>query len=301
MESIVQRGVMVMPAVEEQMAAGFLAGFRGVTRKQYATNLRHWFAFCHHYGVPVLEAKRAHGDLYLRWLEEDRGLALSTICGRMSPVIGFYRYAIAEEVILSSGVLHVKRPWVERVSTTNYLSRTELIDVMTLAEKTSKRDHAICCLLGLNGMRVSELVGIDIERLGRDRGFYTVTILRKGGKTQTLPLSPRTAWAVEEHIGDRTGGPLFLNRRGDHRLPRFSVNCIVKRLVRTAGIDKRISPHSFRHSFVTLSLDAGVSSRDVQNSAGHSDQRMVSYYDRNKTSLARNATHALSAYVEGAA
>lgn len=66
-------------------------------------------------------------------------------------------------------------------------------------------------------------------------------------------------------------------------------------------LKKRISPHSFRHAFVTLSLDCGVSERDIQNSTGHADPRMISYYDRNRESLARNATHALTAYVAGAA
>ena len=302
METVVQRGTLTVPNPEDQIAAGFLAGYRGVTRRDYTNGLRWWFEFLHQFNVPVLEAKRAHAELYMRHLEENRHLKMSSICGRMSPVVGFYKYAISEEIIGKSSVLFAKRPWVERVSTTNYLTRTELIDVLNLAQKTSPKHHAVVCLLGFNGVRVSELVGIDIETMGRERGYNTFSIVRKGGKTQTLPMAGRTWWAVETYMDGRTSGPLFLAWRSEtERMPRYSVNNMVKGLVAKAGITKRISPHSFRHSFITLSLDAGVAGRDVQNSSGHADSRMTSYYDRNKTSLARNATHTLSAYVEGAA
>ena len=93
----------------------------------------------------------------------------------------------------------------------------------------------------------------------------------------------------------------MLVRRDGQRLDGRSADRIVKRLAATAGVQRRISPHSFRHAFVTLSLDCGVSERDIANSTGHSDLRMLAYYDRNRESLARNATHALTAYVAGAA
>jgi hypothetical protein len=103
---------------------------------------------------------------------------------------------------------------------------------------------------------VSEATGIDIEDIGRRRVLRTVRADRKGGKEQTIPLASRTAWLVDEVIGDRTSGPLFVTTSGN-RMDRRGAARVVARVVRKAHITKRITPHSFRHTFVTLALDAG--------------------------------------------
>lgn len=74
----------------------------------------------------------------------------------------------------------------------------------------------------------------------------------------------------------------------------------VKRLTAKAEITKRISPHSLRHSYITNLLDAGVSERDVMIGSGHTDPRMVIYYDRNRDNLERNPTHTLAAHIQRA-
>ncbi len=121
---------------------------------------------------------------------------------------------------------------------------------------------------------------------------------KKSGEVAEMPLSPRTSHAIDQAIYGRTSGPIFLIR-GQIRMDRRGADRVVKRLCKEAGITKKITPHSFRHSFITLSLDAGVSQRDIQNSVGHADPRMIAYYDRNKNSLPRHATHYVSAYIEG--
>ena len=80
-------------------------------------------------------------------------------------------------------------------------------------------------------------------------------------------------------------------------MDRFAADDVVKRIAREAGITKKISAHSLRHTFVTLSLDAGVSLRDVQDSARHADPRTTRRYDRARHSLDRHATYALGAYI----
>lgn len=286
------------------VAMSFLGSYRKEsTRRGYELSLRKWFEWCRKRQIPPLLAKRVHVELWMREMEEIDGLAMRTIVGRLNALSGYYKTAQMDGFIDSmSPVDHVRRPRIERVSTTAYLTRVELGNVIEIAEKRSARDCAIVCLLGLNGLRVSEVVGIDVEDLGRERGYKTIFVRRKGDKTQTIPLSPRTSWAIEQTVGDRESGPLFTSMRTDgRRISRGDVQRLVKRYAKWAGIrGKKISPHSFRHSFVTLSLDAGVSSRDVQNSAGHADARMTAYYDRNRESLARNATHQLTAFVEGA-
>lgn len=248
--------------------------------------------------VDPLDATRTHIELYARQLSRS-GMKKSTLAGKLGVLAGFYKYAHIDRVITEDPMVHVTRPKVERVSTTLGLTRTEFADFLTASESRPHRDQALLCLLGLNGMRVSEACGIDITDLDRHQGQRVVRILRKGGKHQTVPLCPRTTWQVDQTAGDRHLGPLLLTRDG-HRMDRRTAGRIVAATALDAGIRKRITPHSLRHTFVTMSLDAGQSERDVAISTGHADTRMVAYYDRNRDSINRNTTHAVSAWVQGA-
>jgi integrase/recombinase XerD len=146
---------------------------------------------------------------------------------------------------------------------------------------------------------VSEALNADIDDLGFERGHHVLQIIRKGGKRATVPLAPRTARAVQLYIDGRTGGPIFLGEHGQ-RMDRHAADRTVKRLARRAGINKRISPHSLRHSFITAALDAGVALRDVQDAASHADPRTTMRYDRARHSLDRHATYVVAAFIAGA-
>ena len=140
-------------------------------------------------------------------------------------------------------------------------------------------EHALISLLALNGLRVSEATGADIEHLGLERGHRTLTITRKGGKVVTIPLAPRTARAIDLATGERCDGAVF--RTGDgRRLDRHGAGRIVRRVARRAGITKPVGPHTLRHAFITAALDAGVPLRDVQEAASHADPRTTMRYDR---------------------
>lgn len=284
---------------EQFLAAAFLSAYREPTRTNHGQNLKLWFAWCAGRKIKPLEAERAHIELYARFLEEVEGKKLSTVANKLGTINRFYHFAVVDRYLPYNPAEYVRRPSVPRVSTTNGLTRSELLKILDVAQATRPRDHALVCILGLNGLRIGEVVSLNVEDLSRQGGYMTLRVKReKGGETPLIPLSPRTSWAVEQATYGRSSGPLLLNRE-EHRLDKPGANRIVKRLAKEAGITKRISCHSFRHTFITLSLDAGVSVRDVQNSVGHRDARQVSYYDRNKNSLPRNATHMVSAYVEG--
>src|SRR6202044_2936459 len=111
-------------------------------------------------------------------------------------------------------------------------------------------EHALISLLALNGLRVSEATGADIEALGIERGHRTLVVTRKGGKVVTIPLAPRTARAIDLAIGERCAGPVFLRPDG-RRLARQGAGRIVRRTARRAGIAKRVGPHTLRHAFIT--------------------------------------------------
>ena len=89
------------------------------------------------------------------------------------------------------------------------------------------KEHALLSLLALNGLRVSEAIGANIEQLGLERGHRTLTIHRKGGKIVTIPLAPRTARAVDLAIGERSEGPMFQAADGN-RLDRHAAARIVR-------------------------------------------------------------------------
>ena len=159
------------------------------------------------------------------------------------------------------------------------LTATRSVRCLVAAGLGAAAEHALISLLALNGLRVSEALGADIEALGLERGHRTLTVLRKGGKVVTVPLAPRTARAVDLAIGERLAGPIFVGANGQ-RMDRHGAGRIVRRVARRAGIDKPIGPHTLRHAFITAALDAGVPLRDVQEAASHADPRTTMRYDR---------------------
>ena len=136
------------------------------------------------------------------------------------------------------------------------LDRNELGALLAAAGLGPPPEHALISLLALNGLRVSEATGSDIEHLGLERGHRTLTITRKGGKVVTIPLAPRTARAIDLAIGERTGGPVFLAADG-RRLDRHGAGRIVRKTARRARIGKTVTPHTLSHALITAALDAG--------------------------------------------
>jgi hypothetical protein len=146
------------------------------------------------------------------------------------------------------------------------LDRNELGALLVAAGLGPPLEHALISLLALNGLRVSEATGADIEHLGVERGHRTLTITRKGAKVVAIPLAPRTARAIDLATGERCDGPVFLAADG-RRLDRHGAGRIVRKVARRAGITKSVGPHTLRHAFITAALDAGVPLRDVQEAA----------------------------------
>lgn len=262
------------------------------------TPLRHYWTWCEQHRLHVFEVRRPHIELYVRSLEE-HGYARTTIGRRLSTVATFYKWCLDEELLGRNPAANVRRPKISQDSTTLGLDRQELGQFLVEAGLAGGRDHALACLLGLNGLRVTEACGADIEKLGMERGHRTLLVDRKGGKRALIPLAPRTSRALDLAIGERHEGPILLGADGG-RLDRFAAYRIVRRLAKRAGIAHRVHPHSLRHAFITAALDAGVPLRDVQEAASHSDPRTTSRYDRHRVSLDRHAAYTVAAFVAGA-
>jgi integrase/recombinase XerD len=278
----------VFTDAERLALAGYLAGYRGLTREAYTLDLRQFTGWCRTRSLALFAVRRADIETFARELEA-RGRARTTVTRRLSTIAGFYRYAVEEELLDHSPAAHVRRPRVDYESHATALDRNEVGALLVAAGLGPAAEHALISLLALNGLRVSEATGADIEHLGLERGHRTLVVTRKGGKVVTVPLAPRTARAIDLAVGERTAGPLFPAADGK-RLDRHGAARVVRRVTRRAGITKKVGPHTLRHAFITAALDAGVPLRDVQEAASHADPRTTMRYDRARTSLDRHAT-----------
>lgn len=179
----------------EQVALAFLVRYRNkLTRDSYARALKQWFTWCLNNGIEPLEAKRVQIELWQRVLEA-AGNKPSTIAGKINAVVGYYRLAAHDEHIEKDPTSYLLRQKVPRESTTNGLTRLQLWNCLEAAMELGKREHALICILGLNGTRIGETLAIDIEDIGAERGHHTIALRRKGGKTQRVPSSStRATW-----------------------------------------------------------------------------------------------------------
>jgi integrase/recombinase XerD len=289
----------VFTNAERLALAGFLAGYTGLTREAYELDLRQFASWCHQRHLRLFAVRRSDIECFARDLEA-RGRARATITRRLCTIAGFYRYAVEEELLEHSPAVHVRRPRLNYESHATGLDRNELGALLVAAGLGPAAEHALISLLALNGLRVSEATGADIEAMGIERGHRTLVITRKGGKIVTIPLAPRTARVIDLAVGERCEGPIFRTADG-RRLDRHGAGRVVRRVARRAGITKNVGPHTLRHAFITAALDAGVPLRDVQEAASHADPRTTMRYDRARASLDRHATYIVAAYLAGAA
>lgn len=130
------------------------------------------------------------------------------------------------------------------------------------------------------------------------RGHCTVRIVGKGGRVDRVVLPPVVCDAIDRAADGREAGPLFVTSTGAPMRAEQATR-IVKRAARDAGIGSRLSPHSLRHTAVTLALDAGVPLRDVQDFARHADPRTTRRYDRARGQLDRSPAYVLAGVLAG--
>jgi integrase/recombinase XerC len=213
---------------------------------------------------------------YLAWLHE-QGYARTTIARRLAAVRSWLRYLCRQSVLSKNPADGLRGPRQEK-RLPHFLAANEVSKLVAAPADgpLGTRDRAILETLYSAGLRVSELVGLNIDDLDLDGGVLTV---RGKGKKERLALlgGPATAavksWLTERERlrtgkgGDRSG-PLFLNRFG-RRLTTRSVARMLGKYLAPAGLDRRTSPHTLRHTFATHLLDAGADIRCVQELLGH--------------------------------
>ena len=223
-------------------------------------------------------------------------MAPSTIDRRLSTVCGYYRFAHIDGRIPANPAQYVRRPKVPETQG-HGMDRTELGTFLFTAERYDTMHAALAVLLGLNGLRVSEACGANIEDLAVQRGHRTLAIVGKGNKPAVIPLVPRTARTVDLAVGERHEGPILCRRDGQ-RLDRRTAHRWVRSIGRRAGLGV-VHPHILRAGFIMAALDAGVPLRDVQIAARHADPRTTTIYDRRRENFDRHAAYVVVAFVAG--
>jgi integrase/recombinase XerD len=282
-------------------AVSYLARYQGLTYTLYAAQLRRWFDWCEENALdPLIGIQRAHVELYIRMLGE-RGLMASTVNTSMHGIRGYFRFAHIDGQIPSDPAVYARLPRVHRdESRTNGLDRLELIRFLKVAPTIGVHHGALAYLLGIMALRASEAASVKIEDY-RDtlRGHRVLHLVGKGNKPATMPLTVPVLRVLDDCKGDRTTGPLILRPITGNGVDRRDVYRMVERISKAAGIKNHISPHSLRHAAITNALDAGVTLRDAQILARHSDPRTTEHYDRARGNLDRHGVHFLTAYVAG--
>jgi len=296
------------PRSVEQLAVGFLLSYQRHTRKAYEQALRFFLTYCSEVGVDPLAVQRPHIDHYRSVL--DGRYAPSTVNQRMVVLRSFFAYCVNEGALERNPVRGFKPHRLPNVTTSLGLERDEVQALLQAAQQHGPQMHALLTLLALNGLRVSEALSTDVEDLGTQRGHRTLAVVRKGywGSKQTVPLAPRTAGLLDVWLKlrpeatpvrhDPERGPLFVTRAGT-RMTRSAVWNQVRAMAKKVVPDKAatIRTHDFRNAFVTMALDAGMSLRDVQDSAGHASADTTRRYDTGRGAMDRHATYAVARHL----
>lgn len=260
-----------------------LGGRSPYTIRNYRNDIGHFLHFCEEGGIEPLTITRATFRTYLASLREAE-MAPASVTRRTTTIHGFYRYLQREGATdrdLLYGVALPKKPKrLPKVIEPPHLQA--LIEAPDTDTPQGLRDRAILELLYGGGLRISELVGLDVASLDLVGG--QAIVLGKGDKERAVLFGEPAIRALQVYLSvgrpELAGGPesaLFLNRNGK-RLGARSVQYAVRRYALAAGIPEDVHPHLLRHSFATHLLDGGADIRIVQDLLGHTSANTTQIY-----------------------
>jgi len=223
---------------------------------------------------------------YVLYLKTDREYATATVARKIAAIKSFFHYLVGEGVIGENPTATLDSPKVRK-----YLPKAisqEDVDKLLSAPARrpgprSLRDSAILEILYASGMRVSELVALNVGDV--NLASANVRCVGKANKERIIPIYPQAARAIEKYVTegriqllrDSTEKALFLNHRGG-RLTRQGLWLIIKRYVEEVGIAVPVTPHTLRHSFATHMLSGGADLQDVQALLGHASISTTQIY-----------------------
>lgn len=254
-------------------------------------------------GLPPTGVKGNDVEAFLAELY-DRGMEKSTQARMLSGIRSLYNYMLLTDSIQELPTQFIDSPKMGRhlPDTLSIEEIDSIINTIDLSQPHGHRNKAMLETLYSCGLRVSELISLRISDLFFDDGFIRVT--GKGSKQRLIPINDTARALIEHYLAQRlhmdvksdSQDILFLNRRG-RKMTRVMVFTIIKNCAKEAGIDKTVSPHTFRHSFATHLLEGGADIRQVQEMLGHESVTTTEIYthlDRTHLSQSLNTHHPLA-------
>jgi integrase/recombinase XerC len=221
---------------------------------------------------------------YLAYLV-GQGIVKASIARKLSAIRSFYRYMVQEGILESSPVEKTSSPKLDK-RLPEFLALDEverLLNAPDLSTPKGQRDRALLELLYASGLRVSELVRLDLGEVNLDTG--EIRVWGKGSKERMVLMGKPASEALRNYLEqgrpkllrEKKTNALFINRYGQ-RLPERRVQKMLEDYAKKAGIEKRVHPHMLRHTFATHLLDGGADLRVVQELLGHAQLSSTQIY-----------------------
>ncbi|MEL6922895.1 MAG: site-specific tyrosine recombinase XerD [Bacteroidota bacterium] len=232
---------------------------------------------------------------FVHWVNK-LGLGARSQARMISGIKAFYKYLLMEDIIDSDPTELLEGPRLKRKvpEVLSYEEVQQVLAAIDLSQPQGTRNRAMLETLYACGLRVSELIGLKITNIYADIGF--IKVLGKNDKERLVPIGEEALkhidlyWQggrrAQDNVHKEDENILFLNRRG-RRLSRVMVFMIVKDTVCAAGIEKNVSPHTFRHSFATHLVEGGADLRAVQDMLGHESITTTEIYTHLDTDYLR--------------
>jgi integrase/recombinase XerD len=265
-------------------------GYSNNTLAAYQNDLNQFLVFLQN--VPSDQRPRSWEDVtrdhivsYILEMKE-REYASSTVARKVAAVKSFFKFLESTGQISNNPAKDMETPRAEKhlPATISAEDVDRLLAAPAGDAPASQRDRAMLELLYATGLRVSELVALNVSDVNLDEG--TVRCMGKGKKERVLPVYDRAREALAAYVnhgrlkllGEHNDeDALFLNRRGT-RLTRQGLWLIIKRYVEEVGIEENVTPHTLRHSFATHMLRGGADLRAVQQMLGHANISTTQIY-----------------------
>ena len=252
------------------------------TSVNYARDLAAFTVFCDGQGVTAWPQVDNFHVRSFAAREHRNGLGPRSIQRRLSSLRSFFNFLIREGVVKSNPAEEIKAPKApKRLPKTLDTDRMARLLSPPEDDPLARRDHAMMELLYSSGLRLAELVGLDLTDL--DLGDRTVRVLGKGSKTRLVPVGRHAVTSLSTWLRDRAGiarpeeTAVFVGQNG-RRLGARAVQQRIDRAARRQGIDLKVHPHLFRHSFATHLLESSGDLRGVQELLGHTDISTTQVY-----------------------
>ncbi len=264
------------------------------TVRNYTTDLLGFFQFLRDKGIDSLKEVDRHTLRdYLSELME-KGFVKASIARKLSAIRSFYRYLLREEIISTSPAATTSSPKLDR-RLPSFLTIGEinrLLEAPDLSTPQGLRDRALMELLYASGLRVSELVSLNLEQVNLET--REIRVWGKGSKERMVLMGEPAARALTDYLnqgrpellGKKGNNALLLNRYGKRLIER-RVQRILEKYTNVAGIGKRVYPHMLRHTFATHLLDGGADLRVVQELLGHASLSSTQIYTHVSKSQAK--------------